>query len=333
MIFLCIGLVFFTLFVIMVSADPRRFVNAVLLLFSIGFLFLGLVIASSAIPFLNYVIIILTLCIPLGLLFLIVLLFHNSVIMIKKEGKRVKNLLPAFFGLFLVLSIIFPFMTLSGVFEKTYITRMLAWLAIMLSFYFWFSFFALITYSQVYLILPKKLEQDYIIVLGCGLLGGQRVSPLLRGRIDKALEVYEKTGHRSKIVLSGGKGGNERISEASAMASYLDEKGYKENEDYILEDKSRNTYENLKNTRDMLDTPDHTKKFLIVTSNFHVFRSLLYSRKLKIKASGVGCNTARYYWPTAFIREYIAILKYYKKAIIVIFILWLLFAAAQFNQY
>lgn len=88
MIFLCIGLVFFTLFVIMVSADPRRFVNAVLLLFSIGFLFLGLVIASSAIPFLNYVIIILTLCIPLGLLFLIVLLFHNSVIMIKKSSPK-----------------------------------------------------------------------------------------------------------------------------------------------------------------------------------------------------------------------------------------------------
>lgn len=313
MIFLCIGLVFFILFVIMVLKDPRRFFNAVLLLFSIGFLFLGLIIASTAIPFFNYVIIILTLCIPLGLLFLIVLLFHNSVIMIKKEGKRIKNLLPAFFGLFLILSIIFPFMTLCGAFEKTYLTNMLAWLAVVLSFYFWFSFLALITYSQVYLILPKKLDQDYIIVLGCGLLGGQRVSPLLRGRIDKALEIYEKTGRKGKIVLSGGKGGNERISEASAMSSYLDEKGYKENEDYILEDKSRNTYENLKNTRDMLDTPDHTKKFLIVTSNFHVFRSLLYSRKLKIKASGVGCHTARYYWPTAFIREYIAILKYYKK--------------------
>ena len=47
----------------------------------------------------------------------------------------------------------------------------------------------------------------------------------------------------------------------------------------------------------------------VVTSDFHVFRCAEYAHNLGIKADGIGSHTKGWYWPTAFIREFIAITK------------------------
>lgn len=41
-------------------------------------------------------------------------------------------------------------------------------------------------------------------------------------------------------------------------------------------------------------------------------------------AAGVGCRTAPYYWPSAFIREYIAVMVRYKWITIAVLLIWLL---------
>ncbi|MBQ2401449.1 MAG: YdcF family protein, partial [Lachnospiraceae bacterium] len=168
----------------------------------------------------------------------------------------------------------------------------------------------------------KRIRCDYIIVHGCGLKNGESVTPLLKGRVDKAVQIYRKSKELAKIVVSGGQGPDEKISEAQAMKNYLLEIGIAE-DDIILEEQSKTTYENLKNVRDLLDVGGKKNRYIFVTNNYHVFRTSLFARKLKMKAQGVGCKTAGYYWPSAFIREYIAIMVHYKWVVAFIVAVWI----------
>ena len=72
------------------------------------------------------------------------------------------------------------------------------------------------------------------------------------------------------IIFSGGNG------EASLMEEYMSNKGYDDN-DYILETESRDTYENLQNIRQLV-----SGKTLIITSDYHAFRTDYISHKLNI---------------------------------------------------
>lgn len=72
------------------------------------------------------------------------------------------------------------------------------------------------------------------------------------------------------IIFSGGNG------EASLMEEYMSNKGYDDN-DYILETESRDTYENLQNIRKLA-----SGKTLIITSDYHAFRTDYISHKLNI---------------------------------------------------
>lgn len=178
-------------------------------------------------------------------------------------------------------------------------------------------------YSLLYTYIPKRIQCDYIIVHGCGLKNGESVSPLLKGRVDKAVQIFRKSNESAKIVVSGGQGRDEKISEAQAMKNYLLEIGVAE-DSIIMEEQSKTTYENLKNVRDMLDADGMKNRYIFVTNNYHVFRTSLFARKLKMKAQGVGCKTAGYYWPSAFIREYIAIMVKYKWVVAFIVAVWIL---------
>ena len=76
----------------------------------------------------------------------------------------------------------------------------------------------------------------------------------------------------------------------------------------IEEDQSANTYENLRNVKAIVDARTGRKKFAFVTSNFHVYRAWYYCRKQGISCIGIGAPVAFYYWPTAMIREFAAII-------------------------
>jgi Uncharacterized conserved protein len=55
--------------------------------------------------------------------------------------------------------------------------------------------------------------------------------------------------------MSGGKGSDEKLSEAQAMKNYALEQGIPE-EDILLEDTSVNTMENLANSKKIIDARD-----------------------------------------------------------------------------
>jgi uncharacterized SAM-binding protein YcdF (DUF218 family) len=166
---------------------------------------------------------------------------------------------------------------------------------------------------------PKK-NKDYIIVLGCGLIKG-KVSKLLSNRVGKAMDFglkqSKKTGKIPILIMSGGQGPNESVSEAEAMKACAIENGY-DSDSILVENKSRNTLENMRFSKSIMDGRACGKKYscIFCTSSFHLLRSAIYARKAGMKISGIGAKTAWYYLPNAIMRENIAFIFMHKKLFI-----------------
>lgn len=145
---------------------------------------------------------------------------------------------------------------------------------------------------------PKQ-NQNYIIVHGAGLRNG-KVTPLLAGRIDKAINFFHKQECRQTppvIILSGGQGADEARPEAEAMAEYAKEKGIPE-QYLLLESKSKTTLENMKLSKQIMDADAQGQPYraIYATSDYHLLRTGLYARKVGLKINGIGSKTALYYW-------------------------------------
>lgn len=142
---------------------------------------------------------------------------------------------------------------------------------------------------------------DTMIVLGAK-VNGTEISNTLKLRLDKAIEYYNK--HKSvNIIVSGGQGNDENITEALAMKNYLISNGVNSN-NIIEENKATTTLENIIYSKKILDNMNNKGKVLIVTSDYHLFRGRLIASILGIENEGI-CSTSsisgRLYY---MIREY-----------------------------
>ena len=240
-----------------------------------------------------------------------IFLIYNGVILLKREGRSKANYLSTLFGI--VILVFFPLISfrLGNRNELFYTYHFLNILFVFIFysyFIFGFAFTGFMLYSILYLFIPKKKSYDFIIIHGAGLLDGEKVTPLLKRRIDKAVEAYHKSKNSNiKIIASGGQGADEKISEAQAITNYLLEETDVPQDAIILEDQSRTTYENLLFSKELGEKLVAKPQFLFVTNDYHVFRTSTYARKLNMKGDGLGCRTAGYYIPSAFIREYLAL--------------------------
>ena len=142
---------------------------------------------------------------------LIITYFVQGILILKKEGLRLKNILSLAFSISLVIYIfvwpLFRLKSLTNVYEKPLL--LIADLVYkILSFIFIYLLFLMAMYcisailNLIHIGRNKKL--DYIIVLGAG-IKGKRVTPLLAGRIDKGMELL-KYNPNAKLILSGGMG-------------------------------------------------------------------------------------------------------------------------------
>jgi integral membrane protein len=240
-----------------------------------------------------------------------IFLIYNGVILLKREGRSKANYLSTLFGIAILLFfalMLFRFGDRGDLLFNNHLINILFVFITYSYFIFGFAFAGFMLYSILYLFIPKKKHYDFIVIHGAGLLGGEKVTPLLKRRIDKAVEAYHKSKNpHIKIIASGGQGADEKISEAQAIVNYLLEKTDVPREAIILEDKSTTTYENLLYSKELGEKLVAKPQFLFVTNDYHVFRTSTYARKLKMKGDGLGCRTAGYYIPSAFIREYVAL--------------------------
>ena len=114
-------------------------------------------------------------------------------------------------------------------------------------------------------------EPKTMIVLGCQ-VHPWGPSVLLRDRLDTALDYL--AGHpEMTVIVSGGKGDDEHASEASVMRDYLVAAGISR-ERVLVEDVSRNTYQNMIYSRQMMQQQgvDPAEGVLVVSSGFHLTR-------------------------------------------------------------
>ena len=123
---------------------------------------------------------------------------------------------------------------------------------------------------------------------------------------------YENNGKEIIFVPSGGKGSDEIMSEGQAIKNYLLEQKIKK-EKILLEDKSKNTYENIKFSYELINVQKESAKIAYSTTNYHVFRAGTIASNQGIKMEGIGSKTKRYFWINAFIREFIATIVSEKK--------------------
>ncbi len=150
---------------------------------------------------------------------------------------------------------------------------------------------------------PEKGEA--IIVLGAQVKENGELSLQLRLRLEKALEAWN--ARPRPIVVCGGQGSNEPCTEADAMAEYLTAHGVPG--EMILKDTgSINTYQNIANAAELLG--DQVKDVLIVTSDYHMPRSLAIARDAGFNAWGIPAKTMNEYWLKNHAREALAWVKY-----------------------
>jgi uncharacterized SAM-binding protein YcdF (DUF218 family) len=125
-----------------------------------------------------------------------------------------------------------------------------------------------------------KAQPDAVIILGAN-LWGEAPSPALRNRLDAALvylEELDREGCQPLIVVSGGQGDDEVMSEAACMAAYLEAAGTAP-ERMILEDQSTNTAENLRNAKALLEGTE-ISSVTVVSNDFHLTRVRLLMGRL-----------------------------------------------------
>jgi uncharacterized SAM-binding protein YcdF (DUF218 family) len=150
-------------------------------------------------------------------------------------------------------------------------------------------------------------NEDAILVLGCG-IRGETPLPTMQQRLDKCLD-YLQYNPGALIVVSGGQGHNEAISEAEAMKRYLIVKGV--NAAHIItEDQSRNTLQNMQFSKQILDNHLSTEYSVVcITSNYHAYRAAILAAKQGLNATSYNAGTTWYLYPSAFSREILSICK------------------------
>lgn len=153
-------------------------------------------------------------------------------------------------------------------------------------------------------------DRDYIIILGCRFRKDGTLTPLLRGRVDAAIAFWREqlatTGKIALLIPSGGQGNDEAMPEAEAMRRYIVSHGVPE-EAVRVEARSRNTFQNMSFSRDMIGNAN--ARIAYVTTNYHVFRSGIWASLAGLPAEGIGSRTKWWFWPNAFMRECLGLLK------------------------
>lgn len=160
------------------------------------------------------------------------------------------------------------------------------------------------------------LPVDAVIVLGAG-VNGETPSAALRSRIDAAADYIYSQGHGGvPVVLSGGQGRGEDISEAECMYRALMDHPLRPADTpnhFLLEDKSTSTAENFAYSKALLedyglDTQEAV--IAVVTNDFHVYRSRLIAEREGLTTVGVPAELP-WWWLTAnyYLREAFALVK------------------------
>lgn len=144
-----------------------------------------------------------------------------------------------------------------------------------------------------------------VIVLGCR-VKENGPSLMLEKRIAAAYE-YLSENENVICIASGGKGTDEPISEAQAIKNGLVSRGISPDR-IILEDKSVNTFENIRNSMEIICSLSLEPRAVIVTSEFHQLRARILAKKHGLEAYSKSSATFLPLLPSYWIREWFGVM-------------------------
>ena len=171
----------------------------------------------------------------------------------------------------------------------------------------------------------ENKKVDYVIILGARVKGEKPTKSLME-RIKAATE-YLKKNPEVKVIATGGQGKNEGVAEGLAIKRELLKNGISADR-IILEDKSKNTVENfrfslekiknIENSKNILNNNKKNQKIkvLIVTNDYHVFRSKNIARKVgfdneNYEIYGLPAKTPIISIPKSYFREFLSNVNYF----------------------
>ncbi|MDR1798198.1 MAG: YdcF family protein [Clostridiales Family XIII bacterium] len=158
-------------------------------------------------------------------------------------------------------------------------------------------------------------REDVILVLGAG-LSGEEVSPTLAARLDAAI-AYREENPDALVILCGGQGPSEDITEAEAMWRYLESHGAS-TDNVFKEDTSTSTAENLGNAIALMEglgdgygfASASDAEVAIATSASHAYRAERMAAQGGLSATHVkGAGVPWYRVVSTYLREDLAVLR------------------------
>ncbi len=293
--------IFFTL------RKPQRYINSILLMITLAvsmLFFSGFLKGDSQAYFLLGCF----LLVMVALFLTPAMLIANGIQMLRRESFSIAHILSLALGIAIGIGEIATIVYVLNLSGFVNIGEMDTWVILVAMTVFYFSALVLsfVVYCIFIQIMPHRMNFNYIIIHGCGLADGERMTKLLSNRVDKAIQIYSKCKVKPVIIPSGGQGEDEKLSEAQAMKNYLLEHGIPE-ESIVLEDRSTTTRENLLFSKQIIDSREGNKKTALVSSNYHIYRCLRLAKEIGFNCTGIGADVALYFWPSALIREFIAV--------------------------
>ena len=130
---------------------------------------------------------------------------------------------------------------------------------------------------------------------------------MLGRRLDAAYD-YLTENEDAVIIVSGGQGTGEDISEAECMKKELVRRGISP-ERILKEDQSTNTSENLSFSKKILEEKGLGNHIVIITDSFHQFRSSLIAHDLSLETNSFNARTPCYLVLTYWVREWFGIME------------------------
>ena len=264
----------------------------------------------------------------------------SNIQLVRHEGFSIFNLLGVLLGISVIAGTILMYTFGNDPYMYSEMEQILM-IVVNTSVSFAFCYLECLLISTVFCALMSaqykiKAPMDYIIILGCAIRRDGTPTPILRSRIDRAIEFeakqYKRLHKHSKFVPSGGQGSDEVISEAECMKRYLMEQGVPE-ERILKEDKSVNTYQNMAFSKKVIeaDADDFSKTGIAFsTTNYHVFRGYTLAQKIGMKVKRLSAKTKLYFFPNAFLREFIGLLVEQKIRHLFVIISGILFFAGLY---
>ena len=209
--------------------------------------------------------------------------------------------------------------------KNTIITVIKSSIIIFIFLFFFVQYFIIKEYTNDRKAVNENKKVDYVIILGARVKGEKPAKSLME-RIKAATE-YLKKNPEVKVIATGGQGKNENVAEGLAIKRELLKNGISEDR-IILEDKSKNTVENFRFSLEKIRNSENGKnknsenngdrkiKVLIVTNDYHIFRSKNIARKVGFdnkdyEIYGLPTKTPLISIPQSYFREFLSNVNYF----------------------